>query len=75
MPTDGQSGVGRDRARPGRENGRANGALISASITAGFEVKFVVSNGFAERAAGAGGASATRRVQPRDQGAGPKPDA
>src|SRR3954447_12206995 len=45
------------------------------STTAGFEVKFVVSNGFSGLAAGADDASATMRMQPRDQAAGPKPDA
>ena len=46
-----------------------------ASTTAGFEVEFVVSNGFSGLAAGGGGASATRRVWPRGQVAGPRPDA
>ena len=45
------------------------------STTAGFEVKFVVSTGFSGLAAGADDASATMRMQPRDQAAGPKPDA
>jgi hypothetical protein len=49
--------------------------LDPASTTAGFEVKFVVSNGFSGLAAGDGGASATRRVRPRGQVAGPRPDA
>ena len=51
------------------------GSMSAASTTAGFEVKFVVSNGFSGLAAGGGGASATRRVRPRGQVAGPRPDA
>jgi len=59
------------------ESGRAilRRQLRRASTTAGFEVKFVVSNGFSGLAAGADDASATMRMQPRDQAAGPKPDA
>jgi len=45
------------------------------STTAGFRQKYVVSNGFSEPAAGAGGASATRRTQPHGQAVGPRPGA
>ena len=45
------------------------------STTAGIGEKFVVSNGFGGLAVDGGDASATRRVRPRGQAAGPRPAA
>ena len=51
------------------------GGKPEPGTTAGFRRKFVVSNGSLWPAVGGGGANVTRHRRPRDQAAGPRPDA